>query len=131
MIFKLLLIFITLPLLDLLVLLKVAEIIGLLETVGVVVVTGAVGSYFAKIEGINTWNRLRARLHEGRSPSRDLIDGTLILIGAAFLISPGLITDSIGFLLILPYTRPKVRKHLANYLSEKITSRTVVYQETL
>lgn len=108
MVGKLVLFFVAVPLLDMFLLLKVAEAIGLLETVGVVVVTGVIGGLLAKDQGVRTMKRIRARLTRGETPSRELLDGGMVLVGGALLVTPGLVTDIAGFMMLLPATRPLI-----------------------
>jgi len=125
---KILIAFIALPLVDLYVLLLVAGRIGFLETVALVIATGVAGGALAKIQGVQTVRRLQYRMASGESPSAELADGALILFGAALLITPGLITDGIGFALLLPFVRPYIRSGLSSYLSEKVQRGDVVIE---
>lgn len=128
MIGKLLLAFVLLPLLDLYLLLELAERIGALETIGIVILTGIVGGFLARTQGTQTIRRIQYRLQNGESPSREMADGALILVGAALLVTPGLLTDGIGFLLLLPVTRPLVRRLVISYLKKKAKSERVVVE---
>lgn len=119
MIGKLIFAFIIVPLVDLFILLQLASIIGALETFAIVVVTGIVGGYLAKTQGFQTIRRLQYRINQGESPSQEMADGALILVGAALLVTPGLLTDTAGFILLLPYTRPYVRRILTSYFKKK------------
>jgi len=125
---KLLLAFILLPLVDMYVLFLVAGRIGVLETVAVVVVTGVVGGLLARSQGTQTVRRLQYKMSRGESPSSELADGALILLGAALLVTPGLITDGIGFCLLLPFVRPHIRSGLSSYLSGKTHRGEVVVE---
>jgi len=125
---KLVLAFIVLPLVDLYVLFLVAGRIGVLETIALVVVTGVVGGALAKMQGAQTVSRLQYKMARGESPSAELADGALILVGAALLVTPGLITDGIGFALLLPFVRPHVRSVLRAYFERKVRSGDVVVE---
>lgn len=120
MIGKLVVLFILLPLIDLYLLLQIAAWIGVLETVALVIVTGIAGGILARRQGVQTVRRVQYRLERGEQPSRELADGALILIGAALLVTPGVVTDAAGFLLLLPLTRPHVREWLKQYLAGKV-----------
>lgn len=108
----LLLALVAVPLVELYLLFRLAGAVGFLATVGVVVATGVVGAALARTQGVQTVRRLQHRMANGESPSRELIDGALILVGAALLLTPGLLTDAAGFLLLLPFTRPPIRAGL-------------------
>ncbi len=125
---KLLVAFVVVPLVDLYVLFLVAGRIGVLETVALVIVTGIVGGVLAKMQGAQTIRRLQYRAARGESPSAELADGALILFGAALLLTPGLITDAVGFALLLPFVRPYVRSALSSYLSKKVRRGDVVVE---
>ena len=120
--------FIVLPLVDLYVLFVVAGRIGVLETVALVVVTGIVGGALAKMQGAQTIRRLQHKMARGESPSAELADGALILVGAALLVTPGLITDGIGFALLLPFVRPYIRSLLSSYFERKVQRGDIVVE---
>ncbi|MDZ7688435.1 MAG: FxsA family protein [Halobacteriales archaeon] len=125
---KILVAFVVVPLVDLYVLFLVAGRIGGLETVALVIITGIVGGTLAKMQGAQTLRRLQYRASRGESPSSELVDGALILVGAALLVTPGLITDGIGFALLLPFVRPHVRSLLSSYFAKKVRSGDVVVE---
>ncbi len=125
---KVVLAFVLVPLVDLYVLFVVAGRIGGLETVALVIVTGVVGGALAKVQGVQTVRRLQYRAARGESPSRELADGALILFGGALLLTPGLITDGVGFALLLPFVRPRIRSALSSYLGDKIQRDSVVVE---
>ena len=105
MFIKLLLIFIIVPLVELAILLKVGSYIGLLPTLGVVILTGILGAALARQQGFMILNRIRTDIGSGRVPAHEIIDGFLILIGGIVLLTPGFLTDLFGFLLLIPLTR--------------------------
>lgn len=125
---KIVLIFVVVPLVDLYVLFLVAGRIGGLETVALVILTGVVGGALAKVQGIQTVRRLQHKMALGESPSSELADGALILFGAALLLTPGLITDGVGFALLLPFVRPRIRSVLSSYLSKKVSRGDMVVE---
>lgn len=129
MILKLILIFITLPLLDLLILLKIANLIGLAETIAIVILTGIIGAGLAKKEGTTTLKKARTKLSHGKKISQELTNGLFIIIGAAFLVTPGLITDTIGFSFIIPTSRRFFKKITKKYLSNKIITTRIKYDD--
>ena len=109
---RLILVLVAVPFVELLVLLRLADAVGVPATIGLVVGTAVVGGALARSQGVQTLRRLQHRVASGESPSRELVDGALILVGAALLLTPGLLTDAAGFLLLLPVTRPPIRDHL-------------------
>jgi UPF0716 protein FxsA len=125
---KVVLAFVLVPLVDLYVLFVVAERIGGLETVALVVVTGIIGGSLAKIQGVQTVRRLQYKAARGESPSSELADGALILFGGALLLTPGLITDGVGFALLLPFVRPRIRSALSSYFGSVVKKDSVVVE---
>jgi len=125
---KILLAFVVVPLVDLYVLFLVSGRIGGLETVALVILTGIVGGALAKMQGMQTVRRLQYKAARGESPSSELADGALILFGAALLLTPGLITDAVGFALLLPFVRPHIRSVLSSYFAKKVRSGDVVVE---
>ena len=120
MFIRLLLLFTALPLLELFVLLKVGAAIGLLNTIILVIATAIVGAYYAKREGIQTLSRIRRQLAMGVLPADELIDGVLILAAALMLVTPGLITDTLGFCLLIPFTRRYIRELVKQWMNNRI-----------
>ncbi len=107
---RLLILFTLVPLLELLLLVKLGEVIGFWATVALVVATGALGALLTRIQGLRVLRQVQAELREGRVPAERLLDGLLILIAGAVLLTPGLITDALGFFLLVPPGRRAVRK---------------------
>ncbi|GAB5521184.1 MAG: FxsA family protein [Rhodothermales bacterium] len=117
---RLLLLFLIVPIVELALLIEVGRQIGFLPTVGLIVVTALVGSFLAKREGIATWMRLQKRMLTGQLPSQELLDGAIILISGAFLLTPGVLTDVVGVMGLLPFTRAWARPKLQKWLGSKV-----------
>lgn len=105
MAFFLLLAFIGMPILEIAVLLKVGGLIGLVPTLALVVLTAVIGTLMLRAQGLSTFNRARASLDRGEPPVREVFDGACLLVGGALLLTPGFVTDTLGFLLLLPPVR--------------------------
>jgi UPF0716 protein FxsA len=120
MLFKLFLIFSVVPLTELALLIKVGSVIGTLNTIGIVILTALIGAYMVKLEGLGVLNRLQSNVNQGVFPAEELIDGILILIAGALLLTPGLITDSFGFLAVFPASRGVIKNMLKRYLQNKV-----------
>ena len=119
MFLRLLLLFTLVPLLELFLLVKMGTVIGIGATVLIVICTGVLGAWLARWQGLGVLRRLTEDLNEGRLPADTLIDGLLILIAGAVLLTPGLITDALGFLLLVPQGRAVVRKIVAARLEQR------------
>lgn len=105
---KLLLAFIVLPIVELYLLLWIAERTSASWTIGLIIVTGVVGTLLARAEGLRAFRRFREASAFGRLPTNEIQEGLLIAAAAALLMTPGLITDTLGLLLLVPVTRRKI-----------------------
>jgi UPF0716 protein FxsA len=111
-------IFVVIPLAELYVLLEVVgPALGAPLTIALLVADSLAGAWLMKSQGRVTWARFNATLREGRIPAREIVDGVLIIFGGAFLITPGFITDVLGFLLLIPLTRRLFRGTLQRRLA--------------
>lgn len=117
---RLLLLFLLTPAVELGLLIQVDRLIGFGPTIGLIVATGIAGSYLARREGLNTWQRLNERLQAGDLPGKELMDGVIILVAGALLVTPGVLTDVVGFIGLLPPTRALVRKVLLRRFQSKM-----------
>ena len=103
------------PAIEIFVMIKIGQNIGALSTIALIFITAIVGVYFAKIAGLNTLRSRIYNLYENKITIYEIISGASIAIAALFLIIPGFITDTLGFLLLVPYTR----KLIVNFLITK------------
>src|SRR4051812_38606971 len=108
----LILLFIVVPIAELYVILKVGDLIGILPTIALLVADSLLGSWLLKSQGRTVWQRFQQTMQAGRVPHREVFDGVLVIFGAAFLITPGFITDIFGVLFLLPPTRSFIRRWL-------------------
>lgn len=92
------------------------SVIGWVGMVLLVVLTGLVGMLLVRAEGRRTIRKIQRSLSEGRPPGNELLDGALLIAAGAFLLTPGLVTDLIGFLLVLPPTRIPIRAGLKRFI---------------
>ena len=104
---------------ELFVAIKVAEVIGVLETVLLLILAWPVGAWALRAQGGAAWRRLSMAVSAGRSPGREVLDGALILIGGLLLIIPGFISDVLGACALLPPTRALLRRQLARHLHSR------------
>ena len=116
----LVLLFIVLPIAEIYVIIKVGEAIGVLPTIALLIVDGFVGAALARSQGRAAWARFNRALAEGRVPHREVFDGAMIIVGGAFLLAPGFITDVIGLALVIPFTRAIFRGIVARLARRRI-----------
>ena len=107
----LLLILIGIPAIEIFVMIKIGQNIGALSTVGLIFLTAIVGIYFAKIEGLNTLRSGIYNIYKNKVPLFEIFSGASIAFAALLLIFPGFITDTFGFLLLIPFTRKIIIKY--------------------
>lgn len=105
MFLKLFFLFTLIPLVEIYLLIKIGSIIGSIETIVIVIITGLLGAYLARLQGRITVYRVRTRLRQGIMPADDLLDGLFIFIAGLVLVTPGFITDTAGILLLIPASR--------------------------
>jgi UPF0716 protein FxsA len=108
---RLLLLFIVVPAVELGLLIEIGSRIGTVATLGIIVVTGVVGAALARRQGIGVLRRVQAELAEGRVPAGSLADGVIILVAGALLMTPGVLTDVLGFLCLVPGARTLLKHH--------------------
>jgi UPF0716 protein FxsA len=118
----LLLLFIVVPLLELYVILQVGDAIGVLPTIGLLIVDSVLGAMLMRSEGRRAWTRFNLAISEGRVPAREAIDGVLVVFGGALLLTPGFVTDILGAVLLLPFTRPFVRRVLVRRFAGRMVA---------
>ncbi|MGI8707885.1 MAG: FxsA family protein [Actinomycetota bacterium] len=97
------------PIAELWVILQVSDRVGVLSTIGLLILVSILGGWLLKQQGAATWRRLQATLRRGEMPTVEAIDGALILFGGALLLTPGFLTDLVGLALIFPPTRASLR----------------------
>ena len=120
MLLKLILIFTIVPFIELSLLIEIGARIGTLNTIMVIVITGVIGAFMARIAGLNVLFKIQENLREGVFPRDELFDGILVLIGGVLLLTPGLLTDALGFFLLLPFGQALVRRWLKEIMKRKI-----------
>ncbi|MEC7924688.1 MAG: FxsA family protein [Actinomycetota bacterium] len=110
MFFLLLLLFLAIPLAEILVIVEVAQKTGILETIALLLIVSILGAWLVKSEGMGVIRKIQFQLVQGQIPSKELLDGGLILIAGVLMLTPGFITDAFGLLLLFPLTRPIIRR---------------------
>lgn len=98
------------PIAEIYVIVQVGQTIGVGWTIIVLIADAVLGSWLIRREGRKAWLALRQRVGEGGIPGKELADGALIAVGGTLLLTPGFLTDVLGFFLVLPLTRPLARR---------------------
>lgn len=120
MLLKLILLFTAIPVVELALLLEVNKHIGFNYTILIVIVTGVVGSYLARSQGRGILNNIKFAMSQGEMPGDELINGLCVIVGGAFLITPGLLTDFAGFILVIPHTRMLFKLYIRSKMKDMI-----------
>lgn len=120
MFIKLFILFITVPIIEVFVLLDAAELIGLWPTILLVIATGAAGAYLAKSQGLDLLQRIQAATEKREIPAQEIIDGIFILAGGVVLLTPGFITDLIGFVFLVPWSRAPLKRYLVAWFKNRV-----------
>jgi UPF0716 protein FxsA len=126
---KLLILFVIVPVTELYILIEVGKKIGSLTTIGIIILTGIIGAYLVKGQGFMILKKIQNDLNEGIMPGDSLIQGAIILAGGIFLLTPGFVTDIIGFIFLIPASRNIVKKYLLKWLKGKIKEGNFYYKE--
>ncbi|MCW3009844.1 MAG: FxsA cytoplasmic rane protein, partial [Solirubrobacterales bacterium] len=108
----LVLLFVVVPILELFVIIQVGGAIGVLPTIGLLLLDSVLGSVLMRSQGRAAWQRFQAATAAGKVPAREVVDGALVVFGGALLLSPGFLTDVLGLALLFPPTRAMVRRTL-------------------
>lgn len=109
MIGVLLLLFLLVPVIELYVIVQVGQALGVLPALALLVAISVVGAWLVKREGLGVWRRAQQQMQRGELPTNELIDGVLVLLAGALMLTPGFVTDVAGLLLLLPPTRALAR----------------------
>lgn len=113
------------PFVEIYLLLAVGGIIGAFPTIFLVVATAVAGAWLLRQQGFATFQKLRANLAQGKIPAYEMIEGPIILVGGALLLTPGFITDILGFACLVP----PLRRRIAQYIIEHHIVQAAVFQQ--
>jgi UPF0716 protein FxsA len=108
--FLLFLVFIVVPVIELAVIIQVGEVIGPLLTVLLLLAMSVAGAWLVKREGLKAWRRFRAAMEQARIPAVEVVDGALVMLGGALMLTPGFVTDIVGLLLVIPVSRGLINR---------------------
>lgn len=120
-----LILFILIPAAEIGVLMFSGKTIGVIPTVLLIILTGIIGSYLAKTQGLATWRKVQEQLQYGKVPGNEIMDGACILIGGIMLLSPGFLTDIVGLLFLLPTTRILMKPFILKFFQKWIDRNTI------
>lgn len=113
--------FLVVPIIEIYLIVQVDAAIGGWETLGLLVLDSLIGAWLVRREGFSILARVQGALGRGELPTNELIDGLLVLFAGALMLTPGFLTDALGFLLLLPPTRAVVRTGLKSRFADRIS----------
>ena len=129
MLWKLILAFTVIPIVELYILLMLADLIGPHITILIIIITGVTGGILTKAQGLNTIKKIKTQLAAGDIPTDELLNGLLILSGGLLLLTPGILTDLTGFTLLIPVTRTPIRNFLKKKFKKIIEKNTITFNQ--
>ena len=112
--------FIAMPMLELWLLMRVGEMLGASRTILIVIVTGIVGASAARRQGAQVLRLIQQDLAQGQMPAPHMLDGMMIFAAGLLLLTPGLVTDAIGFLLLVPLVRNEIKQWMRRKLEKRL-----------
>ena len=122
---RLALIFVIVPIIELMLLIRLGDAVGLWPTLALVVFTGVAGAAMARLEGLRVFFQFQKELASGRLPGQAMLDGISVLIGGAFLLTPGILTDVVGFALLFPLSRRWIQRRVRRRMEESLRDGTI------
>ena len=122
---KLLALFIIVPSVELFLLIRLGAHLGALLTVLVIIFTGALGAYLARLQGLTVLYQAQQQINVGKIPAGSLVDGVLILIAGALLMTPGIITDGVGLMFLVPYMRTQFKGAMKSWFLKAVNDKRV------
>jgi UPF0716 protein FxsA len=117
---KLLFLFIVVPAVELILLIKLGGLIGLFPTVAIIFFTGALGATLARWQGLSVIRQIQTQMAQGQLPANALFDGVIILLAGALLLTPGFLTDIVGFLSLVPGVRNMIKRGIQKRVEKSI-----------
>lgn len=119
--------FVGMPILEIYVIIRVGEAIGVLPTIALLIVDSIVGAWLMRSQGRAVWRRFTAALEQGRPPAREVLDGALVMVGGAMGLAPGFVTDAFALALIAPPSRAVIRRAIVARLARRGALRVGVW----
>jgi len=121
MFLRLFILFTFVPIIELAILIEIGSRVGTFHTIMLIITTGIVGALLAQSQGLAVIRKIQEELSFGRPPAGELVDGLFVLVGGLLLVTPGIITDIVGFALLLPITRNIIKQWLIRKIQSNIS----------
>ena len=120
MLFRLFLLFLIVPVIEIYLLMEVGSLIGAIPTVAILLLVSLLGAYLVRSQGFRIFLQVREELARGRAPAAQLLDGALVLFGGVLLMTPGFFTDFLGIFFLIPVTRRLIKRWLGLWLQARL-----------
>jgi UPF0716 protein FxsA len=117
---RLILLLTVVPAIELFILLRVGATLGLTVTLGIILVTGILGARLARREGLGVLAKVQQEMSRGETPTSSLLEGALVVMGGLLLLTPGFVTDALGFSLMFPPTRKRFASVIAREVGQRV-----------
>ena len=121
MLFRLFLLFLIVPVIEIYLLIKVGSLIGGIPTVAILLLISFLGAYLVRSQGFRIITQVREELARGRLPAAQLLDGALVLVGGILLMTPGFFTDFLGIFFLIPATRRLIKLWIGLWLQARLS----------
>ena len=118
----LVLLFILVPIVELAIIIQVGQAVGVWWTIAILIADSILGSLLLRSQGRSVWLRFSREMRAGRPPAREVVDGALVLVGGAMLLTPGFVSDVVGLALLLPPTRAVIRRLVLRRVMVRMTA---------
>ncbi|PFZ70099.1 membrane protein FxsA [Bacillus toyonensis] len=122
----LLFLLILIPAVEITVLIGSSHVIGLWSTFAMIVFTGVVGVYLAKRQGFKVLREIQSKLNRGEMPGEAVLDGIFVFVGGILLVLPGYVTDVMGFIFVVPFTRALLKLLVMKWMEWKFRKRSTI-----
>lgn len=117
---KLFFLFAVMPIIEIALLIEVGDRIGGWPTIGLVILTAAVGAALVRMQGVATLFQARRKLDMGQIPGQEMVEGLMLAIAGVLLVTPGFVTDAFGLLLVAPFSRPLIARWLLSKMQVQV-----------
>ena len=114
--------FLVIPIIEIFFLIKVGEVIGAFPTIILVVLTAVIGAGLLRQQGLSTLARFQQNISAGKLPAQEMVEGIMLAVGGALLMTPGFVTDTMGFLCLLPFSRKYIAANIIKRSGAKISA---------
>src|SRR5690625_4652370 len=120
---------ILIPAIEIVIFIWTGTIIGIWSVLAIILLSGLIGMFFVKQEGIKTWEKIKTSIEHQIPQTDEIVEGICIIIGGIFLITPGFFTDILGFIFVIPFTRPLCKHLLLKLIIHRISNGQIIYRK--